>query len=64
MKKSELQKLIKEEVQKVLKEGITPMSLANELVAADLVKDEYLDMRGKASSKLGFILKDILTKLQ
>lgn len=69
-----LSKFINEEVKKLhsetlLKEeeiggGINSVKLADALVASGVIKEEYTDISGvKSSSKLAFIINDILNKI-
>lgn len=44
-------------------ENANAVEIANELVTAGVIKDEYTDLSGvKASSKLCFIISDIINK--
>jgi len=71
----DIREFIKEEVKrlhkKTLKEDIftggyiNPAALADVLVQAGVIKDEYTDLSGqKASSKLAFIVKKAVDKVK
>jgi hypothetical protein len=69
----DIKKYIAERVERVRVENVlksrnalfemSPVAFADSLVAAGVIKDEFTDLSGeKASSKLAFIVEDIINK--